>query len=318
MSVTLAADTAQIAPTASDALTNLVVPIMFSAAVNASQQVVVYADTLGDSITANKLVNLHVPIAKLNNVFKYSIREGNSSNPAASTLGAYNLALDFTTLGYDASSVAKWNNSFDYVAGQTPGTALVANSTAYDSVNSNFTPPFSQWRSWLMSSTAFSSLVGNDALMSSETHSFSQTGLFKTSAGDAADVGLLQNASDNQLLPFYRTAAVYGKITADISAGENIGMGSSTTSGEYRFGLTLSKGDTLVAFVKFAQDFDLKFKLNTNPESLIDPSFNDGNIYDSNDSAKGLKMIINKALVSLTDVSKSETVIYKFVFTASG
>lgn len=318
MSVTLSPDTAQIAPTASDALTNLVVPIMFSAVVNANQEVVVYADTLGDSITANKLVNLHVPIATLNNVFKYSIREGNSSNPNPSTLGAYNLSLDFTTLGYNASSVAKWNNSFDFYVGQTPDTALVANSTAYDSLGADFTPPFSQWRSWLMSSTAFSSLVGNDALVYSETHSFAQTGLFKTSVNDAAGVGLLQNGSDSQLLPFYRTAAVYGKITADISAGQNIGMGSSTTSGDYRFGLTLSKGDTLVAFVKFAQAFDLKFKLNTNPETLIDPSFNDGNIYDSNDSANGLKMIINKALVSLTDVSKSETVIYKFVFTASG
>jgi len=74
-----------------------------------------------------------------------------------------------------------------------------------------------------------------------------------------------------------------------------------------------------VAFVKYHEVFDLKFKLNGNAagSAPLDASFADGSAFSSGPAA-GIKMIVNQALVSLTDASKDDYKVYKLIFTASG
>ena len=97
------------APTAAPQSADLVVPFVFSASVNASQNVTVYADTLSENIVEDYVVNLHVPIATLNNVFSFRATETNASggaSGAASALGVTNLSLDFTGLASNVPAVA--------------------------------------------------------------------------------------------------------------------------------------------------------------------------------------------------------------------
>jgi hypothetical protein len=304
------------APTAAPQSADLVVPFVFSASVNASQNVTVYADTLSENIVEDYVVHLHVPIATLNNVFSFRATETNSTggaNGAASALGVTNLSLDFTGLASNTPAVAAWNSSFDYLVSLAGNVPQRSQRSATDSAGSTSAiPPFGEWRNWLMSNAAFRNIDSNDAVVSAESHSFSQDALFNTTANPN---GVLLCVSDTILMPFYRTAAVYGKVsTADVNAADSVGLGNTISAGRYN--LTLSQGDTIVAFVKFHEKFELNFSLNGN--ASLNASFSDGTTYQNSAAGAGLAMIVNNALINLTNASADQHKVYKLIFTASG
>ena len=293
----------------------LVVPLVFNASVNASQAVTVYADTLSENIGEHYTVNLYVPILTLNNVFSFRATETNASGGAggaASLLGVTNLSLDLTGLASNVAAVGAWNSSFDYHVSLVSNIPQRSQESATDSAGStDAIPPFGEWRNWLMANAAFRNIDANDAVVSSETHSFRQDALFSTEQNSA---GVLQTQNPTALGHFYRTAALYGKVnTADVNVADSIGLGNTISGGQYH--LTLSQGDSIVAFVKFHEVFDLKFSLNGN--ASVDASFTDNSAISSG-SAAGLSMIVNQALINLSDASKDDYKIYKMIFTASG
>lgn len=301
-------------PSNNSATAELVVPLVFNASVNASQAVTVYADTLSENIGEHYTVNLYVPILTLKDVFSFRATETNASGGAggaASPLGVTNLSLDLTGLA-SVPAVAAWNSSFDYHVSLVSNIPQRSQESATDSAGSNDAiPPFGEWRNWLMANAAFRNIDANDAVVSSETHSFSQDALFSTEQNPA---GVLHTTDQTALGHFYRTAALYGKVNmADVNVSDSIGLGNTISGGQYH--LTLSQGDSIVAFVKFHEVFDLKFSLNGN--ASVDASFTDGSLYSSG-PAGGLSMIVNQALINLTDASKDDYKIYKMIFTASG